>query len=292
VPEPTYPPFEIVFMQRPTANSPAYLYTHDFATSATPFPLARDSRGVSWYSWAPDGGRGLAILDGSPHLLIPGRSSRDLGDGFDSIAYAADSVTAYGIRSTLAGSNDRTELLEVDLTTEAVTSLTTWTYPHPITYRESPPVEAQFADDGGFERVYVLEDGRVVVWVLGAPATYTFDPGTGATGTLDATPTLWSPDGLLRAFLAESGSRSRIAILGLAGEERASLNVTGLVSHIRWSANSNQIAFTVTTTSSGGAVYQDLWAWDLDSDSAAARLTQDQRSLGAGYRGAREIWKP
>jgi hypothetical protein len=292
VPEPAYPPFEIVFMQRTSASGPTHLFTHDFAGSATPVPLARDSRGVDWYRWAPDGQKGIALLDGNPLVLTPGQSARDIGDGIDSVAYGTDPVTAYGLRTTLAGNNDRSELLRIDVATGALTPLHTWTYPHPTTYQESAVKEAQFADDGGFERLYVLEDGRVMVWVLGAPAVYIFDPATGATSTTNRIPILWAPSGLLRASLTESGSMTRIAILDPAGVERGALEVPALVSHLRWAVNSNQIVFTLTRSGTGGAVWQDLYAWRLETGIGAVRLTQDLRSRGGEYRGAPEIWKP
>jgi hypothetical protein len=292
VPEPTYPPFEVVFMQRTSASGPVHLFTHDFAGTAAPVPQARDNRGVSWYRWAPDGRQGIALVDGNPLLLTPGSSAIDLGDNFDSVTYSADSNVAYGLRTTLAGSNDRSELLRIDTPTGAVTSLASWTYRHPTTFQESVVKEAQFADNGGFERLMVLEDGRVVVWVLGAPAIYTFDPATGAAGTIPQMPALWAPNGQLKAVVADSGGNSRIAIQGVAGEERGALSVSGLVSHVRWSVNSNQIVFTINRGTSGGGVSQDLYAWDLETGSAAVRLTQDLRSLGAEYRGAMEIWKP
>ena len=292
VPGPAYPPFEVVFLQRTSATGPTHLFTHDFAGQAAPVPQARDSRGVDWYSWAPDGTKGIALVDGNPWLLNPGSTATDLTDGFDSVAYAADSITAYGLRSTLVGANDQTDLVRVDTSTGAIAVVATYTYPHPVTYRESAVKEARFADDGGFERVYVLEDGSVVVWVLGAPAIYTFDPVSGTGGTTGRMPVLWSPNGLLQAAVTDSGNDSRIAILGLAGEDRSALSVSGLVSHVRWSANSNQIVFTINRATSGGGFSQDLYAWDLHTGSAAQQLTQDLRSLGAGYRGAPEVWKP
>jgi dipeptidyl aminopeptidase/acylaminoacyl peptidase len=279
-------------MQRTSANGPTHLFTHDFATNAAPVPQARDNRGVDWYRWAPDGTDGIGLVDGNPLLLTPGSSARDLGDSFDSVTYAADSLTAYGLRTTLAGSNDRSELVAIDVATGAVSSLATWTYPHPTTFQEAPVREAQFADNGGFERVFVLDDGRVVVWVLGAPAIYTFDPATGTTGTLDRMPLLWAPNGQIRTAIGETGSTTRIAIVGVAGEERGVLAVSGLVSHARWSANSNQIVFTINRGTSGGGVAQDLYAWDLQTGSSAVRLTQDLRSRGGEYRGAMELWKP
>jgi hypothetical protein len=292
VPQPAYPPFEIVFMQRTSAAGPTHLFTHDFATNTPPVPQARDNRGVDWYRWAPDGTQGVALVDGNPLLLTPGSSARDVADSLDSVTYGEDPLTAYGLRTTLAGANDRSELLQIDITSGAVTSLATWTYPHPTTFQESAVKEAQFADNGGFERVLVLEDGRVVVWVLGAPAIYTFDPASGTAGTLAAMPSLWSPNGQLRATITESGSTTRVAILGLAGEERESMGVTGLVSHLRWSVNSNQIVFTLNTGTTGGGVSQDLYSWDVTTGHLASRLTQDLRSRGGEYRGAQEIWKP
>lgn len=291
-PQPAYPPFEIVFMQRTSAAGPTHLFTHDFATTAALVPQARDNRGVDWYRWAPDGTQGVALVDGNPLLLTPGSSARDVADNLDSVTYGADSNTAYGLRTTLAGSNDRSELLQIDIPTGAVTALATWTYPHPTTFQESAVKEAQFADDGGFERVMALEDGRIVVWVLGAPAIYTWDPATGTGGTLSQMPVLWSPNGQLRATIAESGNSTRVTILGLAGEERATMAVTGFVSHLRWSVNSNQLVFTLNTGASGGGVSQDLYAWEVRTGALAFRLTQDLRSRGAEYRGAREVWKP
>ena len=138
----------------------------------------------------------------------------------------------------------------------------------------------------------VLEDGRIAVWVLGAPAIYTWDPATQTSGTLSQMPALWSPNGQLRAVITESGTSTRVAILGVAGEERASMGVTGFVSHLRWSVNSNQIVFTLNTSASGGGVSQDLYAWEIRTGSLAVRLTQDLRSRGGEYRGAAEIWKP
>jgi hypothetical protein len=292
VPEPAYPPLEIVFMQRVSEGGPVHLFTHDFAGDAAPVPQARDNRGVDWYSWAPDGTRGIALVDGNPLLLTPGSSARDLGDGFDSVTYAPGSTTAYAVRATLAGANDRAELLQIDVPTQAVQSLHTWTYPHPVTFQESAVKEAQFADDGGFERVYALDDGRVVVWILGAPAIYTFDPATGTAGTTNRAPLLHSPNGQLRVAITESGSTSRISIRGLADVERSALAVTGWVSHVRWSTNSNQIVFTINRGTSGGGVSQDLYAWDLKAGSGAVRLTQDLRSRGGSFRGSEELWRP
>jgi hypothetical protein len=130
-----------------------------------------------------------------------------------------------------------------------------------------------------------------VVWVLGAPAIYTFDPATGTAGTTSQMPVLWSPNGLLRTAVTESGNNSRVAILGLAGEERAAVSVIGFVSHVRWSVNSNQIVLTINRATSSGGVTQDLYAWETRNGSPVVRLTQDLRSRGAEYRGAQETWK-
>jgi WD40 repeat protein len=290
-PTPAWPPLEIVFMQRTSESGPVHLFTHDFASEAKPVPQARDNRGVSTYDWSPDGTHGLAVVAGNPLYLTPGSSARDFGDGFDGVMFAADSATAYAVRATLAGANDRAELLAVDVASGAVRSLHTWTYPHPTTLQESVVQEAQFADDGGLNRVYVLEDGTIAISILGAPAVYTFNPVTGTAGTADHAPTLWSPSRDRRIQLNETGSNTRISMRGLAGEERGALNVTGYVSHVRWAAASNQVVFTLNRATSSGGVTQDLYLWDLKTGSPAVRLTQDQRSLGGEFRGAPENWR-
>jgi hypothetical protein len=290
-PTPAFPPLEIVFMQRTSDAGPIHLFTHDFAGSVAPVPQARDNRGVDVYDWAPDGAHGIAIVKGDPLLLTPGSSAVDLGDGFDGVMYTADSTTAWAVRATLAGANDRTELLRVDTASGAVQAMAVWTYPHPVTFQESAAKEAQFADDGGFNRVYVLDDGTMVISILGAPAIYTYNPATGTAGTAAREPLLWSPNGELTVVLTESGSNTRIAVQGVAGEERGAIGVTGLVSHVRWSTASNQIVFTITTPVTGG-VSQDLYLWDLRTSSPAVRLTQDLRSMGGEFRGAPERYRP
>jgi hypothetical protein len=293
-PAPTsaFAPLEIVFMERVSDGGPVHLFSHDFAGQATPEPLARDDRGVEHYAWTPDGARGVALVDGNPLELQPGNSAIDLGDGFDGITIAKDSTTAWAVRASLAGSNDQAELLLINLNSTEVQSVTTWTYPHPTTFQENVIKEAAFADDGGFNRVYVLEDGRVVVWILGAPQVFTWDPATGTAGTIATMPTLWSPNGELRAQVTEAGSSSSISIIGLGGETRGVASVTGSLSHVRWSSLNNQVVMTLTSATSGGALQQDLYLWDVTSGHNFVRLTQDMRSMGGTFRGAEERWRP
>lgn len=291
-PTPAFAPLEILFMQRVSDGGPIHLFSHDFAGSATPEPLARDNRGVEHYAWAPDGKRGVALVVGNPLELNPGNSAIDLGDGFDGIAIAQDSTTAWAVRATLAGANDHAELLQVNLDSGAVQSVATWTYPHPTTFQENAIKEAAFADDGGLNRVYVLEDGRVVVWILGAPQIYTWDPATATSGTLAQAPGLWSPNGELTVITTESGSASSLAVRGLGGETRATATVTGSLSHVRWSSLNNQIVVTLTNASRTGALQQDLYLWDITSGHNFVRLTQDARSMGGSFRGVEERWRP
>ncbi|MGH2489006.1 MAG: hypothetical protein ACRDFR_05260, partial [Candidatus Limnocylindria bacterium] len=291
-PTPAFAPLEILFMQRVSASGPVHLFSHDFAVQADPVALARDDRGIDHYAWAANGTWGIILVEGDPVAVNPGVSASDVGDGFDGVAFAADSVTAYAVRATLAGANDQAELLSVDMTTGVVRSLQTWTYPHPITFQQSAVQEAQFADDGGFNRVFVLNDGRVVVWILGAPAIYTFDPAAGTAGTTDRVPILWSPNGLLRVEVTESGNSSTLTLRGLANEARGSITVAGLVSHLRWSAQQNNVVFTLTTALAGGGAAQDLYLWDLQGGSTVVRVTQDNRSSGGEFRGVWEHWKP
>ena len=291
-PTPAFAPLEIVFMQRTSTSGPVHLFSHDFAGQETPEPLARDDRGVDQYAWSPNGAWGIALVEGDPLALNPGNSARDLGDGFDGITFAPNSATAYAVRATLAGSSDRAELLSVDMASGSVQSLQTWIYPHPVTFQQGAVQEAQFADEGGFNRVYVLDDGRVVVWILGAPQIYTYDPATGASATTNRVPVLWSPNGQLRVEVTESGGSSTLTVRGLANEARASAGVSGYVSHVRWSSLNNQIVFTFSTAVSGGGVAQDLYLWDLETGSSVVRLTQDLRSMGGMFRGVQERWKP
>jgi len=291
-PTPAFAPLEILFMERVSDGGPIHLFSHDFAGQATPEPLARDNRGVEHYAWAPNGARGVALVAGNPLELNPGNSAIDLGDGFDGIAIAADSTTAWGVRATLAGGNDRAELLQLNLDSGAVQSVATWTYPHPITYQENAIKEAAFADDGGLNRVYVLEDGRVVVWILGAPQIYTWDPATATASTIGTTPSLWSPNGELQVLTTESGSSSSLTVKGLGGETRATATVTGSLSHLRWSSLNNQIVVTLTNASRTGALQQDLYLWDITSGHNFVRLTQDARSMGGSFRGVEERWRP
>lgn len=285
-PTPAFPPLEIVFMQRTSDSGPVHLFTHDFAGSAAPVPQARDNRGVDVYDWSPDGTHGLALVDGNPLYLTPGSSAVDLGDGFDGVMFTADSTTAYAVRATLAGANDQAELLSVNVSNGAVQSLATWTYPHPTLFQESAVQEAQFADDGGLNRVFVLDDGTIVVSILGAPAVYTYNPATGVSGQTNHEPLLWSPNRELTISLAESGGNTTLTLRGLANEDRGAIGVQGFVSHVRWSAASNQIVFTLSRATSGGGVSQDLYLWDLQPSGPAVRLTQDLRSMGGTFRGA------
>jgi hypothetical protein len=291
-PTPAFAPLEIIFMQRISASGPAHLFSHDFAVQDTPGALARDDRGIDRYAWAPNGIWGITLVEGDPVIVNPGASATDVGDGFDGVAFAVDSFTAYAVRATLAGANDSAELLSVDMTDGALQSLQTWTYPHPVTFQQSAVQEAQFADDGGFNRVYVLNDGRVVVWILGAPAIYVYDPATGTSTTTNREPVLWSPNGLLRVERTESGNSTTLTLRGLANEARGSITVAGLVSHLRWSAQQNNVVFTLTTALAGGGAAQDLYLWDLRSGSSVVRLTQDLRSSGGEFRGVWEHWKP
>jgi Tol biopolymer transport system component len=75
-----------------------------------------------------------------------------------------------------------------------------------------------------------------------------------------------------------------MSVRGLANEERASITVPGLVSHVRWSVASNQIVFTLNRPATG-TIWQDLYVWNLETGSPAVRLTQDLRSKGGEYRG-------
>jgi hypothetical protein len=73
------------------------------------------------------------------------------------------------------------------------------------------------------------------------------------------------------------------------GNERAAVTVDGLVSHVRWSPESDRIVFTLGRSTSGGGVLQDLYLWDL-GDEAPTQITTTGAAFGAEWMGARVRW--
>ncbi len=296
IPPPTFGALEMTYLARATASSPIRLLRHDFSTTTDPVVVLEETASVAHYAWAPDGRIGVAIVGGRAFALVEGQPARPLtpSDPVDAVIFGEDSTTLYGLRVTRDGSNDRAELLTIDFVSGATEILTTISYPHPQIVADPPLKEAQFADDGGIVRLYVTVDGLVVAWIVGAPATYLIEPETGAYTQGPAgsagRPVLWSPDQRSRVDLVVSGSATTMTLLDQDGVAQASVKVTGLVSHVRWTGSDNEIVFTLGRTISGG-VRQDLYVWDLVDGKAPLALTSNGASFGAEWLGVLQAWK-
>ncbi len=152
---------------------------------------------------------------------------------------------------------------------------------HPTTYQEAARQGSRSSPTtAGFNRLYVTETGRSWSGSSARPPTYIWDPATATDSTTNHLPFLWSPNGELRVEAAETGHTTR------AGRQRprrrgtGAVTISGYVSHLRWSSLNNQVVFTITGTTSAGALQQDLYLWDLVDGKAPLRLTQDVRSHG------------
>jgi hypothetical protein len=209
----------------------------------------------------------------------------------DALVFADDSTMLYGVRIARDGANDRAEILSIDFASGATEILATVSYPHPDIIADPALKEAQFADNGGIVRMFVTVDGYVVTWILGAPATYRVDPATGAYTQVDKPPVLWSPDQRKRVDVSEASGTTTLTLVDLDDIPKASVKITGLVSHIRWAGSNNEIVFTLGKLV-GGGVRQDLYVWDLADGNAPAPLTSNGASFGAEWLGVIQTWVP
>ena len=291
-PTPTLPPLDTLYQAASVGLQPIHLLEHDFATATAPITLLADDRGVAHYAWAANGIWGVALVNGNLYLVTPGEKKRDIEDGIDGVTISLDSTTIFALRVTRVGSNDRAELLAVDPESATTTSLTVYEYPHPLVSALSAVRDAQFTDDGAYDRVYAMSDGSIVSCVLAADTCYVFDPTTNSSHTAERRPQLWSPNGQLRVHVTSSSGVTTLTLLGLAGEERATVTITGLVSHLRWSALNNQVIFTLNLAAAAGGVIQDIYLWDIQDGVAPIRLSQNGASYGPSFRGVEEHWKP
>ncbi len=291
VPPLTFGPLEMTFLGRATSSSPIRLSRRDFSTTSDPTVVAEDPAGVGDYAWAPDGRAGAAIIAGRAVAIVDGQQPRTLADPVDALVFADDSSTLYGLRIARDGANDRAEVLSITFDTGATEILATLSYPHPEIVADPALKEAQFADNGGIVRLYVTVDGYVVAWILGAPAAYRVDPATGVFTQIDHQPVLWSPDQRQRVDVTEKSGVSTMTLFDHDAIARASIKVTGLVSHIRWAGSNNEILFTLGRLV-GSAVHQDLYVWDLGDGTAPLPLTSNGASFGAEWLGVIQSWLP
>ncbi len=156
---------------------------------------------------------------------------------------------------------------------------------------ESPVKEAQFADEGGSQRLYFMSDKTLRIWMLGAP-TYGVTTTGRTTKLADVTlPTLWAGDGTKRVELTEGGEKTTLILRDPRGSALATTTARGIVSHLRWAPDDSEVTFTVGR-SVGGGVQQDLFLWDLANNKAPMQLTNTGAAFGAEWLGASESWRP
>ncbi|MEO7332761.1 MAG: hypothetical protein ABIZ71_02335 [Gemmatimonadales bacterium] len=292
-PAPTYGALEMVYLNRATAAAPVSLLRRDFSATDDPSTVATDSGGVTSYTWAPDGRNGAAIIGGRAVALTPGQEPRALAESVNAIVFGNDSATVFAMRIGRSGGNDVATLLGIDFVTGSTETIARITYPHVATVPDPALRESQFVDDGGLVRLYPTLDGKVVAWMLTAPATYRIDPADGTVSEVVRPPILWAPDQRYHLDPVEkSGTLTTLALRNRAGDALAAVDVSGLVSHVRWAGSSNEVVFTLGRSSPGGGVRQDLYVWDLVQGKAPSPLTSNGASFGAEWLGVRQLWLP
>lgn len=290
--QPSFGPLEMVYLGRPSGVAPIYLLRRDFSVADEPEIMAQADQGVTQFAWSPDGRVGAAVIAGRAVALTPGQSPRRLADNISALTFGWESDVVYGVRITRDGANDRAQILQIDFATRAADVLANVRYPRPLIGAEAPLREAQFIDDGGVVRLYAVADGNLTLWVLGAPSIYRIDPANGDVSEVSRQPTLWSPDGMQRITLHESGNSTTLRLRDRSSTVISATTVTGLVSHVRWAATSNEIAFTIGRLSGGGGVRQDMYVWNLQAREDPAPLTSSGVSFGAEWRGVMPNWAP
>jgi hypothetical protein len=291
-PVPAYGALEMVYLGRPSALAPIYLLRRDFSKDADATVMAQAEQGITAFDWSPDGRLGAAIIAGRAVALTPGQSARALADDVTAITFGWDAETVYAARVVRDGANDQATVLEIDFVSGGTKELATITYPHPVTAPDAALREAQFIDDGGLVRLRPMADGNLSMWVLGAPATYRVDAADGRVQEVDAEPTLWAPDGRQRIVVSDSNGTSTLTLENTLDEAKAAVQVTGLVSHVRWAASDNEIVFTLGRLGTSGGVRQDLYVWDLADGKAPMALTSNGVSFGAEWLGTTPNWMP
>jgi hypothetical protein len=289
---PTYGALEMVYLGRPSAVAPIYLLRRDFSKKKQAEVMAQADQGIEKFAWAPDGTVGAAVISDRAVALRPGHNPKPLVDKVSTLTFGWDADTLYVVRISRDGAQDRTRVVEVNFKTAKTKLVATVSYKHPVTAPDAALREAQFIDDGGQVRLFAAADGRLVLWVLGAPSTYQIDPANGAVTKVAKQPDLWSPDGTKRIGLKEFGSKTTIRLRDRDAGTIATTTVTGLVSHVRWAGTSNEIVFTLGVLSGGGGVRQDLYVWDLKDGGEPLPLTSTGAAFGAEWRGVMCNWLP
>ena len=289
---PTYGALELVYLGRSAPLAHIYLLRHDFTADEKPIVLAQDpAQDVDRLAWSPDGTHGAGIIAGRLVAIQQGKPKRALADGIVASTFSPDGAMLYALRIVLGNGTDRAEVLQITYASGDVKKLTEWTFPRPVIGAESPVKEAQFADEGGSQRIYFMNDKTLRIWMLGAP-TYGVTTTGRTTKLADVTlPTLWAGDGMKHIELTESGETTTLTLRSADGGELAKTTAKGLVSHLRWAPDDSQVTFTLGRTV-GNGVQQDLFLWDLTKDKAPMQLTNTGAAFGAEWLGTSESWRP
>ena len=291
-PPPTYGALDMVYLGRSAPLAHIYLLRHDFTADEKPTVLAQDpAQDVDRLAWSPDGTHGAGIIGGRLVAIQQGKPKRALADGIVASTFSPDGAMLYALRIVLGNGTDRAEVLQIIYASGDVKKLTEWTFPRPVIGAESPVKEAQFADEGGSQRIYFMNDKTLRIWMLGAP-TYGVTTTGRTTKLSDVTlPTLWAGDGMKHIELTESGEATTLTLRSPDGGELAKTTAKGLVSHLRWAPDDSQVTFTLGRTV-GNGVQQDLFLWDLTKNKAPMQLTNTGAAFGAEWLGTSESWRP
>jgi hypothetical protein len=289
---PQFGALDMIYLARKGSGSAVDLWRRDFSKSGDPTSMATAEQGIAKFAWAPDGGVGAVVVDGHVVAIDKDGKKRPLVDGADEIAFGPSGDTLYVVQIGRLSGKDRCQLFAVDFATGESTRLTDFTYTHPQIVKDPPLVEAAFNDEGGLVRLWPTADGNLVLWILGAPATYRVDPVTGARTNVTRTPTLYSPDASRRVESKLKGSITTLTLYDRNGQASASVKVTGLVSHLRWAPNGSEVSFTLGVLGRSGGVVQDRYLSDLEICMDAMPLTTNGTSTGAEWLGAAQSWQP
>ena len=293
VPLPAYGALELVYQGRAEPLAPIYLLLHDFTVEAAPVVLAQDpTLDVRRFSFSHDGTVGAALLGNSLVSVEEGVDKRPLGDGFSTATFGDDPATVYAVRIVQEGTNDTAIVLAVNFLSAEATELARVTYARPQIAPEAALQEAQFADDGGTVRLFWMDDETLWLWILGAGA-WQVDPGSQELSELaDELPVLWAPDREARIVVTEAGATTTLDVVDEDGQVLASTAVDMVVSHIRWSRDSQRVTFTGGRLAGGGGVLQDLFLWDPYEEGEPRQLTSTGAAFGAEWRGTLPVWQP
>ena len=292
---PQYGDLEMIYQGRSAALEPIWLLLRDFSVDGDPEVIARDpDLDVRRFAWSPDGTRGASLYADVMVAIDPGVDVHQLSDGISAITFGDDAETVYAVRIVADGGNDVASILAVNQATGEERELDRVSYPRPAIEEEVALSEAQFADDGGAVRLYWMHDDTLRLWILGG-GTWTVDVDEGNASKLDeeALPVLWAPEGERRIRLVVNGDKTRLNLVDRSGDRTATTNVTGRVSHLRWSPRGDQVVFTLGRPTAGGGVLQDLYLWNLGAgeDPAPMMITNTGAGFGAEWRGSQNRWE-